>query len=696
MITSTTALKWPSASGDCARLLRDFDWSRSRLGEPAGWPQILRASVDTLLRAPIGMALLWGEDGIIIYNDAYSRVASKKHPSVFALPVSEAWPEVADFVRDVTKSVRQGSPVSLREQLLVLQRNGIDEDVWFDLDFSEVVHDDGSFAGVLAAVIEITDKVHLANKLKLEQEASAELNRRLAAETADLRQLFQEAPGFMCVLRGPMHVFELTNASYMRLLGQRDLIGKSVREAVPDAEGQGYFELLDKVFRTGERYVGNNWEIALEDPKTRQMRKRFLDFVYQPIRGRDGRVTGIFVEGVDVTERSLAEGQLRNAVAALEASDQRKDEFLAMLGHELRNPLAPIATAAAILKDAETIGFPAIERARAVIERQARHLSEIVEELLDVARITSGKINLKKDYVEIGAAIERAVEQVGDLMEKSGHRFDIALPQLPIYVIGDLARITQVLSNLLNNAGKYCEPGGAISLTAAADGAGVLIRVKDNGIGIAPDVLPHIFDLFTQGRRALDRAQGGLGVGLTVVRRLVELHGGRVAANSTGPGQGSEFSVWLPAAPVQTTNSAGNAVAAIAGAASRRVMVVDDNRDAADMLSEILTMQGHTVRTVYSGIEVMPGAREFRPDVILLDIGLPGMSGYEVASTLRSSGDLAPLMLIALTGYGQDADRRQSHDHGFDLHLIKPVDFEALNGIINGQSGFSGDPRRTS
>ena len=804
----TSQPEWPTGGGACGELLRHFDWSTSELGPPSTWPHYLRACVDTLLRAPVGMALLWGDRGVIIYNDAYSRVAAKKHPSLFALPVAEGWPEVADFVRDVTAQVREGTAVSLREQLLVLQRNGVDENVWFDLDFSEVVDEHGDFAGVLAVVMEITEKVELAGKLKAEQEASLSLNLRLAEESADLRQLFQESPGFMCVLRGPSHIFELVNASYLRLIGQRNVIGMGVREAIPEAEGQGYFELLDRVFQTGQPYVGKNWKIDLEDMETGQMRTRLLDFVYQPIRGRDGGISGIFVEGSDVTERANAEEQLRlseerlqfaleagggvgiwhwdlasnliyadkyfanvfsvdpdaaaagapvemymegmhpddrrrvgehiaevlskggdftdeyrvigadgairwvwvrgrcyldaggkdgrfpgvvtdttryrTAIEALELADQRKNEFLAMLGHELRNPLSPIVTAAKILENAEKIGFEAIERSREVIERQARHLNAIVDELLDVARITSGKITLKKDHVEIGEAIKRAAEQVGEMMKASRHAFNITGQGRPCYVVGDLNRITQIFANLLSNASKYTEPGGAITLTVDAEQNGVWVHIKDSGMGISPDILPHVFELFIQSRRALDRSQGGLGVGLTVVRRLVELHGGSIAAKSDGPGLGSEFSVWLPRAPEESTTSDKDGGAGKdTRPESRRIMVVDDNRDAAEMLSSVLEMQGHAVTTVYNGSEVLARAMDFRPDIILLDIGLPGLSGYEVADRVRSSVELRAVTLIALTGYGLDEDRRLSHAHGFDHHLVKPVNFEALAHIIN-------------
>jgi two-component system CheB/CheR fusion protein len=430
---------------------------------------------------------------------------------------------------------------------------------------------------------------------------------------------------------------------------------------------------LDTVIASGDAY-SEEYRVIGADGATRWLLAHgqcYLDGAGRPLR-----FPGV---AVDTTAH-------HQAIEALEEADRRKDEFLAMLGHELRNPLSPILTAATILTRAESIGIPAIERARGVIERQARHLREIVDELLDVARITSGKINLKKDYVELSSAVYRAVEQTGELIEQGRHKLELTLPERPLHVIGDLPRLTQIFSNLLANAAKYTEAGGTIRLAVEPEAVvepkagGMWVRIRDTGIGIPPDVLPHVFDLFIQSRRALDRAQGGLGVGLTVVRRLTELHGGKVAAASGGAGQGSEFSVWLPVVAEQPGRemTQGNAVAAPA----RRILVVDDNRDAADMLAAVLGLEGHEVRTVYHGLEVMHMARQFAPGVILLDLGLPGKSGYELARELRADPVLGAATLIALTGYGQEEDRRQSRAHGFDHHLVKPVDFTALTRLI--------------
>jgi two-component system CheB/CheR fusion protein len=324
-----------------------------------------------------------------------------------------------------------------------------------------------------------------------------------------------------------------------------------------------------------------------------------------------------------------------------------------------------------------------VEQVRGMAERQVGHMTRLIDDLLDVSRISQGKIQLRKEPVDLATVVTRAVEATRPLIDEKGHHLAVALPGLPVSLEGDSTRLEQVISNLLNNAAKYTEPGGRIWLTAAREGTGVALRVKDTGIGLAPDMIPKIFDLFVQADRSLDRAQGGLGIGLTLVNRLVEMHGGRVEAHSPGPGKGSEFVVYLPAShqepgaslPAGQPRSEKNDHA-------RRVLVVDDNVDAADSLAMMVRLWGHNVLVAHSGQAALEMAQSQPPDVVLLDIGLPGMNGFEVARRLRSDLHLDQAMLVALTGYGQDEDRRRSFEAGLNYHLTKPVEPEALQALL--------------
>ncbi|HEX7446078.1 MAG TPA: ATP-binding protein [Pirellulales bacterium] len=399
--------------------------------------------------------------------------------------------------------------------------------------------------------------------------------------------------------------------------------------------------------------------------------------------------------GYSRSDLALAESLAHRAAIAIENSrlyrelreaDQRKDEFLAMLAHELRNPLAPLRNALGILQmgkiDAETVGW-----ARAVMERQVQHMSRLVDDLLDVSRIMRGKIELHREPIELSSVVERAVETVRPAIDAREHALHIDLPAEPLWIDADLIRIAQVLSNLLNNAAKYTEPGGTIWLTADAEEARVTLRVRDTGMGIAPPMLSRVFELFAQAEQTIDRSQGGLGIGLTLVRQLVELHGGSVEAYSEGVGRGSEFRVRLPRIAAPSTGQDDKPDRAAADlrtvASHRRVLIVDDNADAAHTLAVMLQFGRHEVEIAHDGPAALDKVSAFQPDLVLLDIGLPGMNGYEVAQQMRAKPDLEQTLLVAMTGYGQEEDRRRSLAAGFDRHLVKPVALATLQEVLS-------------
>jgi PAS domain S-box-containing protein len=383
----------------------------------------------------------------------------------------------------------------------------------------------------------------------------------------------------------------------------------------------------------------------------------------------------------DVTEERRLEQALRERAAELEEAGRRKDEFLAMLAHELRNPLAPIRNAVEVINRLGS-SEPNLERCRAVIERQVNHMTRLVDDLLDVSRITRGKIQLEHQPVELANVVTRAVEASRPLIDPRRQQLSVVLPDEPLQVEGDATRLAQVVANLLNNAAKYTGEGGHIELAVERQGCQVVLRVRDDGMGIAADLLPRVFELFTQGDRSLARSEGGLGVGLTLVKELVERHRGRVEAFSDGPSRGSTFVVRLPLLECPPVPESREHAGRGAPCPPRRVLVVDDSRDAVESLSLLLKLEGHEIQSAHDGPAALEAARRFRPQVIFLDIGLPGMDGYQVASRLRQQPELDGALLVALTGYGHADDRRRAEAAGFHAHLVKPADPEVLHRLL--------------
>jgi len=492
-----------------------------------------------------------------------------------------------------------------------------------------------------------------------------------------MRSVFSQAPVAICILNGPEHVFEQANDYYMRLVGNRPLLGLPVREALPELASQGIYELLDSVLANGQPYVGNAVPLRLRRGPGQPMTDGCFDFVYQPLFDDDGRASGIAVVAFEVTELAMAKREA-------EAANRAKDEFLAMLGHELRNPLAPIVTALQLMR---MRGGDFALKERAVIERQTNHLVALVDDLLDVSRVAQGKIQLRRKPLEMGDAVSRAIEIASPLIEQKRHTLSVDVPARGLMVLADPTRLSQVLANVLNNAAKYTEPGGHLIVRARRDGDDVRVEVSDNGIGISSEMQGLIFERFTQERQALSRSQGGLGLGLAIARSMMELHGGGVEVHSAGVGCGSTFCVRMPALKEEGMRDARAPAHARPPEATGRltIMVVDDNEDAARALGEALELLGHTVKVVFGAPAALTLAPVLRPQVAILDIGLPGMDGYELALRLREQPGGSALRLFAVTGYGQEADRQKALDAGFEQHLTKPIDLTRLDSLLQGQ-----------
>jgi signal transduction histidine kinase/ActR/RegA family two-component response regulator len=373
----------------------------------------------------------------------------------------------------------------------------------------------------------------------------------------------------------------------------------------------------------------------------------------------------------------------KEAEEKLQEASRRKDEFLAMLSHELRNPLAPILSASEVMRKLAPAD-PAIRWARDVVERQVTHLAQLVDDLLDVSRITQGKITLMKEPVELERVIRHSIETTTSLLDAKRHRLELEFPPNSVWVHGDFARLSQVFGNLLNNAAKYTSDGGRLEIAVTAEQGQAIVAIRDNGIGIEPQFLPHVFEVFSQGDRTLDRTQGGLGVGLAVVRRLVELHQGRVEVVSPGIGAGTQVQVFLPCVSEvgEGTKQAAFEQSVPTPCGGKRVLVVDDNADAAESIAVFLRLEGHEVKTVSDGLQALASLPVFAPQIALVDIGLPGMDGYDVARHMADSVAGRPELLIALTGYGQTEDIERSRAAGFHHHFVKPADPRAIQAVI--------------
>ncbi|MDP3826043.1 MAG: PAS domain-containing protein, partial [Polaromonas sp.] len=737
----------PFLSGDTStsRLMRGMDWSGPGLGPPQQWPQSLRSVVSLMLGSAFPMFVAWGPSLNTLYNDAYGEIMGAKHPAGMGQPFLDIWHEIrVELVPLVARAV--GGEAFFMENLpLRMRRHGYDEETWFTFSLSPVRDEAGAVAGFFCACTETTGMVLAERHQRAEQER--------------LQSLFSQAPGFIAIMRGPDHVFEIANQAYVQLTGFRDVIGKPLALALPEVVEQGFVKLLDQVFTTGEPYVGRSVRLMLNHERDAPPTEAWLDFVYQPLRDAKGAVNGVFVQGHEVTELQriqqallafsnsipaiawvaaadgplerfnsqwqaytgqTAESALGNgwmaflhpddrvvarenwarvrggnqewqvdyrlrgaggayrwfkarAVPQLDAdgrvlrwfgtttdiedakknhqalrdADRQKDEFLATLAHELRNPLAPIRAAAQLL------GSPASqpaarEHAVEVIGRQVGHMARLLDDLIDVARITQRRVVLKKVPLAVDDLVESVLETVRPLAQAKRHVLVATIGGDGLQLVADPLRLAQVLSNLLNNAVKYTDEGGRIGFDVQVEVDWLSFTVTDSGIGLSQAAIENIFTMFAQEKSALDRSEGGLGIGLALAKGLVELHGGTVSAFSEGPGRGSRFVVKLPysADRQQVVASPAATLPAPGPPQARTVLLADDNRDAVDVLAELLRMDGYLVHTANDGREAADLAMRLRPDVLVLDIGMPGLNGYEVARLVRAQpwGD-RPLLI---------------------------------------------------
>jgi PAS domain S-box-containing protein len=555
----------------------------------------------------------------------------------------------------VARVLREGVVVGLANHTLLIARDGSERPI--DDSAAPIRDGHGRVAGVVLVFRDVTER----RRVEVESERLRERER--AARERTERVLASITDAFVAADRD-WRIVEI-NPAAATIFGRtrEELVGKVMWEEYPQA--------IDSEF-----YRQYHRAMAEQVPVHFEAASAIVDRWFEAHAYPSPEGLSIYLR--DITERKAAEAERERHLQRLREDDRRKDEFLAMLAHEIRNPLASIRSAV------EIFGMPGSQDhlgwAKEVIGRQVNHLAHLLDDLLDVSRITRGLIQVRKQLIDAYPVINQAVESVRPLIDDRHQRLDVSISPRPLRLEADSVRLEQVLVNLLTNAARYTPAGGRIALSAEQVGDQLVLRVADTGMGIPPEVLPRVFDLFAQGERALARSEGGLGIGLTIVRRLVELHGGSVSARSEGPGQGSEFIVRLPAAEEWPSAPPAPASAVRQGRGCR-ILIVDDNRALARSLGQLLKVLGHEVELAHDGPEGLEAARAHRPEVILLDIGLPTMDGYTVARALRQEG-FGDTLIIAVSGYGQEDDRRRSREAGMDHHLTKPVDLETISELI--------------
>lgn len=638
---------WLVSGGETGEFIRAFDWSSTSLGPLETWPQSLRTAANFMLEAQQPVYLGLGAESISLYNDAYIPILAGKHPAAIGKPYAVIWPEIWDEYRPHIEAVLTGKAQYWVDQPVMLVDRPDRPVSWFTFSWTPLRNEQGAVAGFFCVATETTERV-----------------------LAD-RQLIESMDVGYCVIevvfddqaRPIDYRFLKINPAFEQQTGLIDAQGKTARELVPHHE-QLWVDTYAQVAFTGQpiRFINEAASMG-----------RWYDVYAFRIAGQSNQVGVLFR---DITERQQFEQHLQEA-------DRRKDEFLAMLAHELRNPLAPIAAAADLLQIAQQEGAR-VRRIGGIISRQLRHMSGLVDDLLDVSRVTRGLVTLDKAPVDMRQIVTDAVEQVRPLIDTKRHQLILQVSPDAAIVVGDAKRLVQIVANLLNNAAKYTPDRGEVAIRLDVNGLHVTVEVADNGIGMPPDLVNRVFDLFAQAERSSDRTAGGLGIGLAIVKSLVELHGGVVSCESQGVGKGSRFVIRLPClaecgehTPMPTDDKNEREASR-----SLKILVVDDNKDAATMLAMLLETFGHQVLVEHNSRQALELTRKEALDLCLLDIGLPEMDGNELAERLRRQEETTKCKLVAVTGYGQESDRERTFTAGFDYHLVKPVDTVKLAAIL--------------
>jgi PAS domain S-box-containing protein len=626
-----------------SRELNELHFANARLAA------IVESSDDAIISKTL-------EGQIVSWNAAAERLFGYSAEEMIGKPITTIIPpERLAEEREILDRIRRGERVEHFETIRVA-RDG------HQLELSLTI------SPVRAATGEIIGASKVARQITERKQAE-----RIQAQLAAIVESSDDA----IVSKTLDGIIQSWNSAAVRIFGYtaEDAIGQRITLIIPDdlhGEERGIIAQL----RAGKRVEHFDTMRITKDG-----RRIPVSLTVSPIHDDKGRVIGASKIARDISERRRAEEALRATEEALRVANQRKDEFMALLAHELRNPLAPIRYALAASRK-HGASAEQRERSQEIIERQVTHMSRLLDDLLNVARITRGTLELRITTLEFTTVLGTAIEAARPFLDAKQHSLSVELPTEAPRLNADPIRLAQVFSNLLINAAKYTDPGGKIRVAASIEGDMLVVAIRDTGIGISPQMMPRLFEMFTQAQDALDRSQGGLGLGLALVRGIVQLHGGSVSARSEGEGRGSEFTVRLPLGRASRAPQTGAQAASLSGAERLKILVIDDNEDAAEMCATFLELAGQDVRRAYNGRSALALAEAFRPRVALLDIGLPDISGYEVARALRRAPWATNLLLVAVTGWGQDQDKQRALDAGFDHHLTKPIEPDELERLL--------------
>jgi PAS domain S-box-containing protein len=607
-------------------------------------------------------------DGRITYlNEVAESLTGWPHQEALGQPLERVFDIINEVTRlsvenPATRALREGVVVGLANHSVLIKKDGTECPI--DDSAAPIRNEEGHVSGCVLIFRDVT-----AQRLIAREKAAQLLTARLLASIV-------ESSNDAIIGKSLDGIIKTWNAAAERLFGYTagEAVGQHISLIIPPERIAEEDQIIASL-RAGERIEHFETERLHRDG-----RHIIVSLTISPIKDDSGNVVGVSKIARDVTERKRLENTLRQLAADLSERDRRKNEFLATLAHELRNPLAPMSNIIEVLKrtDGDT---EQLKRAHEMIERQLGQLVRLVDDLLDLNRITHDRLELRRSEVELSAVIQQAVEAARPLIDVAGHHLILDLPDEPVYLNADCARLAQVFSNLLNNSCKYTKPKGVISVRAERVGDEVVVTVKDNGAGIPPDKLDSIFGMFMQVDRTSERSQGGLGIGLTLVKRLVEMHGGSIEARSDGQ-QGSEFIARLPVVTRSAVASSPVVTVTRESSRRRRILIVDDNRDSAESLAMLLEITGNTTYMAHDGVAALEAIKKHRPEVVLLDIGLPFLNGHEVCRRVREQPWGKDIVIIALTGWGQEDDRRRSEEAGFNGHLVKPVDHEKLTELL--------------
>jgi len=700
-----------AGTGDMRAHLRTHDYLNSKLGFPNTWPASLKTMVNVVLESTLAMWIGWGPELLLIYNDGYAKMLGAKHPDLLLKPYSGVGPEAWEYLGPIVAETVAGKSFFFENASMQLERNGKVEQVWFTYSLSPLRDEHGKVAGVFGTAIETTTHV-LAELVRVAEEK---------------RRVFQLSLAD-CIR--PLETPDEVIAAASKMIGKQLRVGRVVYGTVDDTGKlihirrdwtddvlmslagmtfalHDFGKLAVDVIRTGKPLIIENVNTnEIVAPYAHAYAEIGVCAVLALPLMKAGRLQAVLIihdskaRYWSADEISLAHDMLDRTWSAAESAyetekrlevqqklqdtDRRKDEFLAMLAHELRNPLAPIGAAAELLQIAK-LDEAQVRKTSQIIARQVRHMTSLVDDLLDVSRVTQGLVEIDNSQLDVTHVITEAIEQMTPLIRLRLQHLTMELAAQASLVMGDKKRLVQVIANILSNAAKYTPEGGRILIRTEVRNAHVLIQVIDDGIGMTPEFVSRVFDLFAQAERTSDRSSGGLGLGLALVKSLINLHGGTVTSESAGLGKGSTFSVCLPRVLAEHGTNLDEDIRPSGGPHVKplRIMVVDDNVDAASMLSMLLEAVGHEVIVEHGAHRALERAKTDLPEVFLLDIGLPEIDGNELAQRLRRQPETAQAVLIAVTGYGQDSDQQQSLAAGFDHHLVKPVDTKKLLAILS-------------